>query len=121
MLRKTEWVDMPTFQTETELDDETVVELYGVFLEELRDERARLKAALDVSDWTAGRKLVHNIKGISASYRAGRVLLGATMTDLLFKGGNNEAAGEKIPSVLEDMDSTIQSLEGLLERGGLDG
>lgn len=118
MLSKNEWVDMHAFQFEMGLDEPTVIELYGIFAEELEEETNKLGTAMASGDYLQLSRIVHNIKGISASYKAGAALLQAVHIDLLCKGEHWDAVEQKILGFQNILSQTVDSIWYLLGKDG---
>ncbi len=94
-------VDFERFKTETGLEDYDVKELYKGFLEELLEEREKLKAQFANGDLEKMSRTVHNIKGISSSYMADEVFLRARELGGVLSGNDIHAAAPAMDSLLE--------------------
>ncbi len=63
-------VDIKGFMKEMDIDSEMARELYDIFAEELAEERDQLLRDWEEGDAENFYRTLHNIKGISSSYRA---------------------------------------------------
>ncbi len=63
-------VDIRGFMEEMEIDNQMAREMYEIFAEELKEEKEQLLISWDRQDAEGFFGTLHNVKGISASYRA---------------------------------------------------
>ena len=66
-------VDLKGFIEEMDIDMEMASEMYEIFSEELAEERDQLFSDWQAADMDNFFRTLHNIKGISATYRANDV------------------------------------------------
>lgn len=98
-------VDFAAFMDETGLDDESLKELYIELLEEIDEESKKLLPLLSEGNFTLLGRVVHNIKGISGSYRLQFVYrqaveLNARMKENKLEG--IEAEAERLGILIEE-------------------
>ncbi len=102
-------VDYDAFMRETGIGEDDLKELYGVFLEELLREKDRLLMHLADKDYDSLRKTVHNVKGISGSYKANVVFEKAGQIGLDIKNGR-----------FETIDAGLEALTAEIENAALE-
>ncbi len=102
-------VDYELFMMETGLDKEAIKELYQVFLDEILGEKEKLMNAFAEKDYVKLGKIVHNIKGISGSFKAGQVFEHASLMDLAIKH-----------SKPEEIEDGMLNLTGLIDHAAAD-
>lgn len=104
-------VDVEAFMAETGLDEETAKELYTGFIEEINEEREKLFSKFSTSDFSRLARTVHNIKGISGSYRLQNVFKQAQEIDASLKKnetGGVETAVERLENYIEEAVAEIR-------------
>lgn len=99
-------VDFEKFKKETGLDDDTVIELYKGFLEELLGEKDKLLTLLAENDYAKLSKTVHNIKGISSSYMAANVFERSLDLDMRLKAGKTDDIAHLVNKLVNDIIET---------------
>jgi FOG: HPt domain len=100
-------IDYDEFMQETGIDNDEIRELYGVFMEELLQEKEKLKTQLGVKDYLKLEKTVHNIKGISGSYKARLIFEPAKLIDLDLKGGAYGNIEQNMKVLLDAIDNAV--------------
>ncbi|MCX7773248.1 MAG: hypothetical protein N2376_09080 [Clostridia bacterium] len=106
-------VDCNAFKTETGLDDATVKELYGIFTGELSEQKERLVEAFQKGDCESLRKINHNVKGISLSYKAFAVYDSAKLLDQLLKAGETKNLVTPLNGLVNRMEEAIEAIGAL--------
>ncbi|TYQ16679.1 UNVERIFIED_CONTAM: HPt (histidine-containing phosphotransfer) domain-containing protein [Acetivibrio alkalicellulosi] len=94
-------IDFDSFVKDVDVDNETMRDLYETFLEEILQERENLKSCLLQNDYTCAGKIIHNIKGISGSYKANELYEIAKNLDLKFKNKITDRSNIQINELLE--------------------
>lgn len=114
-------VDIEAFQADTGVDDrETLKELYSVFLEEMSQEREKLLAMLSIGNFADLAKVIHNIKGVSGSYKANGIFDVSAEFNMRLKTNNLENADTWTREVVNAISSAIDEINeyfGLKEKG----
>jgi HPt (histidine-containing phosphotransfer) domain-containing protein len=103
--------DWRGFSEEMGLDASTVKSLYRVFGDELEEDLAALRLAAAQADGEACVRLIHKIKGTSASYRATRLHELASEADGLFKQRQTSSAARLLPEVLAAGGTVCQHID----------
>ncbi|MDQ2084922.1 Hpt domain-containing protein [Herbivorax sp. ANBcel31] len=70
MIYSKKTIDFDSFIDDAGIDRETMKELYEVFLEEVLEEKEKLQYYFFHDNNQMMKKTIHNIKGISGSYKA---------------------------------------------------
>lgn len=107
-------VDYQEFMDETGIDKETARELYTIFLEELLDQKEGACSAMVDSDFEGLGKIIHNIKGISASYKAWPVHATAKRIDEQLKQGKQNNLVNELDELVNIIDQTGNSIRHYL-------
>lgn len=99
-------VDINKFRDEIEVDDDTLKELYQVFIEELNQQKHLMKEQIRTMEIEELKKTLHNIKGISGNYKASKVWdLSSRVYDELRTGTKNQI----------DLNNSISNIESSIE------
>ena len=106
-----EVVDYGAFMTETGIDEDTLIEIYEVFRDELLGEKEKLPACLSRNDYVKLGKIVHNIKGISGSYKAGKVFVQASLIDLDLKEGKYEGIHQNLSKLTDEIEAAALDIK----------
>lgn len=104
-------VDYDAFMVETGLDKDTIEELYQVFHDEILEEREKLLSCYSGKDFEKLGKTVHNIKGISGSFKAGPVFEQSSLMNLDIKAGKYEGVESSLTSLVELIDRTAADIK----------
>ena len=104
-------LDWQGFSSEMALDEATVIMLYQVFAGELASDLSELRQAAALSDVPAFARIVHKIKGTSASYRALRLRALVGQADALLKQGDAMSAFSLIGAI-EEAGSKVAAMVG---------
>lgn len=103
-------VNRKAFAEEMMLDEETIRELYGYFSEELAQEACELTTAHEQSDNAWYGRVIHKIKGTSASYHAERLVEQVTRADACIKRGDSEAARALFHGIMEATEAVLEEI-----------
>lgn len=98
------------FIQETGIDEETSKELYEVFVEELLQEKEKLIAQHLVKDYEKLGRTVHNVKGVSGSYKAHFVYESAKVIDLCIKGREYEGVEQEFDGLIKAIGNAIDDI-----------
>lgn len=104
-------LDWQGFASEMALDEATVATLYQVFAEELMSDLSELRQAAALVDVPACARIVHKIKGTSASYRALRLWELVGQADALLKQGDALSALALIGAIGEAGSKVVTMVE----------
>lgn len=96
---------------ETGLDKDVIKELYQVFLDELLAEKEKLINYLSEKDFIKLGKTVHNIKGISGSFKTGQVFEQASLIDRDTKNGKFEGIGNSLADLTNLIDRAVMDIK----------
>lgn len=107
-MSKTASVDFERFKLETGLEEYDVKELYKGFLDELLEEKDKLRSQLDNADYEKMAKTVHNMKGISSSYMADDVFARSLELGRILSDNDTEAA---VPAANSLFDAITEAAE----------
>ncbi len=107
-----EIVGRAAFAAEMALDGETVATLYGYFAEELADDMAEMDAAAARRDGDAFTRLVHKMKGTSASYHADVLHACLADADRYCKAGELEAAFGLAAELRASAEAALREISG---------
>lgn len=103
-------VDIMGFVEETGLDGDMPEELYHVFYDELSKERERTAQFYAEKKYLELTGTVHNIKGISASYKAPLVFEQAEQVDADCKAGRYQALASGLESLYLRIDEALAEI-----------
>jgi len=109
-------VDFNKFRNELEIDDETLKELYTVFLDELIMQKYYMKTQIEKRELDELKKTMHNIKGISGNYRVNKVweLSSRIYDDLKIEGRSNNELNYLINKIEKLIDEAIDKINEFL-------
>ena len=103
-------IDFDAFMAETGIDEDTIKELYQVFLEEILQEKARLTVRFAEKDYEKLGRTIHNVKGIAASYKAHCVLEPATAINIDLKEGRHDGLDRKLADLTAAIESAASNI-----------
>ena len=103
-------IDYEAFIGETGLDEDTIKELYQVFHDEILAEKEKLINAYSQNDFLKLGKTVHNIKGISGSFKVGHVFEQACIIDLDIKNGKFQGMGDSLETFTRSIDCAVKDI-----------
>lgn len=115
MFKQQELVDFEAFIKETQVDKEVVIELYEVFLDELSDEKDKIHTCLLSENYTHLQKVIHNIKGISGSYKVYKVFEIACSIDIDLKNGYITEIYKNIHELNDAIEISVQYIYSKLK------
>lgn len=104
-------VNYSEFISETGIDEETSKELYEVFMEELLQEKEKLINRYSSQEYEKLGRTVHNIKGISASYKAHPVYEMARLIDMSIKVGEFDRIKNNFGELLNAIDNVVRDIK----------
>lgn len=104
-------IDIIAFQTEAGLDEETAKELYSIFVAEMINYKEDLKQFFVAGNYDELKRRVHDIKGVSSSYRAYSIFESALVLDTKLKNNDLENIGEIFLKLLENMKQTVNQIQ----------
>lgn len=108
-------VDFDEFICEMGIDKDTAKELYQVFRDELLDQKSSFLEAYEVKDFQKLQKIIHNIKGISGSYKAGHIYSTAQNIDLILKEKKfNDDSVKLLNELVNIMGETVSVINNFL-------
>lgn len=81
-----EGYDIEGLAQELELDLIDLSSLYSGYIAEMQDEISEMKNFLAKKDWVMLRRIVHNIKGVSANLAINDVFIAAEELEIMQKG-----------------------------------
>ena len=105
-------IDYQAFIDETGLDENTIKELYQVFHDEILAEKEKLVNSYSQNDLLKLGKTVHNIKGISGSFKAGHVFEQACSIDLDIKNRKFQGMGDSLETFSKSIDCAVMDIRG---------
>ena len=100
---------------ETGLDRGTLNELYQVFYEELVTEKIKLLRLYSENDMGRFQKVIHNIKGISGSYKASILYEQACLIDSNIKSGAFDNIGNDLSGLISKIDCALSDIRKNIE------
>lgn len=111
-------VDINKFRDEIEVDNDTLKELYKIFIEELNQQKNLMRVQIESMELEELKKTIHNIKGISGNYKALKVWdLSSKVYDELRDGGKNESdLNNSIKKIENSIEDTIDEINRILWR-----
>lgn len=92
-------VKIDSFKEELELDQDTLLDLYNSFIDELYEEKIKLESELKENSYKVLKVIIHNLKGISGNYKA------VTLWDK-----SSEIHNKILENKFEDMDEMLIDL-----------
>lgn len=105
-------VDFEAFKVEIGLEEDQLQELYIGYMEELLEEREKLNTQFVNGELIKLGKTVHNIKGISGSYRAEQVFEVAKELDARIK----ESKMDEMSIWIERLTNCISAVENEIKQ-----
>ncbi|MGE5627240.1 MAG: Hpt domain-containing protein [Solirubrobacterales bacterium] len=111
-------VDINKFRDEIEVDNDTLKELYKIFIEELNQQKNLMRVQIESMELEELKKTIHNIKGISGNYKALKVWdLSSKVYDELRDGEKNESdLNNSIKKIENSIEDTIDEINRILWR-----
>lgn len=108
-------IDYTAFMAETGLDRDAIKELYQVFHDEMLEEKEKLLCCFSGNDFEMLGKTVHNVKGISGSFKAGQVYEQATLMGFDIRKGKFEDIGSRLANLTQSIDCAIREIKKYIE------
>jgi HPt (histidine-containing phosphotransfer) domain-containing protein len=94
------------FSKDLGITSSEAIELYYIFLDELKNESIALSDVFQNNDVNMLKRIVHNIKGLTASYKLEKIFMQATKIDSLLK--NQFEAGSLILELINDINHEVE-------------
>lgn len=101
-------------ELEVRIDD--IVPLFSSYYTEMREELVNMLACLSKSDWDMLRRIVHNVKGVSANLRIEDVFNTCVEFEDKLKDGNSVQADKYINLLLEIMNDSEHSVRSYFQK-----
>ncbi|NLI91619.1 MAG: hypothetical protein GX434_05255 [Peptococcaceae bacterium] len=103
-------VNLHEVQDQLGLDDDTIKELYLVFVEDIKVERQNIEENLLSGNLERLEKSTHTVKGIAGNYHALKVYEHAVQCDMRFKQRDYENMDGNMSVLLGLIDEVIEQL-----------
>ncbi len=110
-------VNWKAFEEDMGLDKVVLSELYHCFAEELQQDLINMEDAVRQRDFSTYARLIHKIKGTSASFRAEELKVLVTEVDKQCKMKQENAVYEQNPNVMKAVQDVL-SVVAVLEQQG---
>ncbi|MBH1939581.1 Hpt domain-containing protein [Mobilitalea sibirica] len=104
-------IEIRTFQEETGLEDDNLMELYMAFSEEIQKEKENVKLFYHIENIQGMIKTIHKIKGLSGNYRANKVYEISKEIEKILKDNNLLKLNYYIQALIELVEETVEEIE----------
>ncbi|WP_176968244.1 Hpt domain-containing protein [Tindallia californiensis] len=108
-------IDIERFMNEAEIDQETARELYGLFLDDLVQQKDSLEKQIRMKDVSEICRTVHSIKGIAGTYYACQLEKKAAFVERVILSRELFPA-DQCDALLEEIIKTIHDTKMIMER-----
>ena len=110
--------EIECFAKELEVEIGEIANLFASYFEEMKEEILEMKDSVVQSDWSMLKRIIHNVKGVSANLNVSDVFEAAAALDARLKDNETSDAGvhvEKIIGLINNAEVEISKF--FLEKG----